>query len=813
MKLTTLPIYHNTSDHRLPIYSFIYFNSYLITCSQNQINFYFIEIENNKMSKFTLFQKMNISGNILCSISSDDLLYFGVDSSIIYIIKYNNNTSSFVCIHQILIGTLDIICMKIFNKYLIAGGLDGILNIINISTNQLIRKININEVINYLDIKKVNKLIDENVIYGLNIFNDQLIVFTINRFYVFNNDFQLIKNNGDMFNGLNNELYFSKSAITDSGSYLLIPLCFLNGEHVVEILNKDFKRVYSLCGHIKTIESVAVSKYVKMKESINNINKADNSFNDTFDTSFLGNIKQINNYEFLIATASQDRTLCIWTSAYEKPLIILKNFTCLPVMHMEFFGIELICSSYDGFMKRLIFDEYEIVNNIEETKQQTSNEGFKNLELIGIKNWSDVNNYKSIDNDYINEKIERSKKKIEEDWEGLDNVFKPFNNTFNDNATISSNHVDKESNHVDKESNQVDKESIQVDKESNHVEINTQTQQKMSKKFKIIAPIQETPKMYKSKKNTFFAIFKNSPTIPSHEISHDSKTAFTSDFNINGGEELIFGDYQIKSTTQSLRVSFLNKELYSIISSYRLLCFNTKYLIIYKDVLKIYKIESGSLLFPFYKFIKIYSLDIYRRELLILLHDSINIINLKSGKVINKIPLTSGVLISCQFDTLYYIIVIFKDEGKFYYNKNTDTWNSLNSSITNSVFSEETYFSSNDICGISETFESLEYEFIKNIDIIKTKKSIYYKIYLIKKIKTIIEKFASLIYKSSVLEIKLVSMVKKYVKYSKKYGFGNEAIDSIAKICAMLESKGIKVTANEVWDVTVDGYNKSVILQ
>ncbi|KAF7700692.1 Protein HIR2 [Cucumispora dikerogammari] len=1158
MKLTTLPVFHNSPLHRLPIFTFVFYKpqsscvTYLITCSHNGIKIYCVNItsifdskyintnnnERNNVSVKPLTQPsssadkvtdnvvdlspsvegnsslidspanleeprslcsspdntankpgesgytdasinntfisllhrpqiINLQGNILCSHVYNDTLYFAGDAGTVYIIKYNYqppstdsvqteyNISRFSIHHSQKLSSFDLMCLTTYNNYLITGGVEGILYIINPTSFITHSNINITELLNKLGIKKANELVDENTIYGINVFNNQLLVFTVNRILIFDKELKLVTTKDEFFKGFNSELHFSKSAIisytpndiinnntSNDNEYLLVPLCFNNNRHVVEVLDKNYEKVYTLFGHINTIECVAVSNELifiktdidndldidtdpvmdKVRNNVNNIDseEVDSSLHDVYDTSFMDNNeihqpqrssqsphicsnesalgfpdtggdfhptnllgdtlagqlvsvtgdisvepgdktadsrstvtntgsaaatiikngKNINSPQLLIATSSQDKTLCIWSTSADKPLLILKNFTTLPILHMVFIKNTLICSSYDGYLKRLVFDEYCDPNYSEEVASQASSDKrietkqaetninnynnwgkWKNLFLKGNKRTlsSEVCNYQSqqthsqqphpqsqqstgsqqsqlqntnSENDsdssvqtgiqaQINEEVLNDEIKARV-LSGEENAMAK-NDT--GNTTLRTDSVEYKCgsdtkadvvHSVDKgNENKGDKQNISRQnnpplKQAAEKHENKQEEPILKKPlFTIISPVPPdsysggppsapalqpalsstypTATHFKSKKNTYFAIFKNStPVIVPHEVvpnvssnctifdinSTETSVAFE-DFNItlssvtsntmeattntrqhnsasrktttkktvgrkhmadktvdrnhletenivkepdykpptkNGSSssnknKLLSATAATKSGTNNnyntLIISYQTHYLYTLplTAPVSLLCFNTEYLIIYVNttlLLHVYSICEGKLLYPLMLFTKIFTLDIFNHELLILLYGAIHIMCLKTGKIINIISIHPGTLICTQYDMVYYIIIMYKELGKFYYNKKRGVWCSMgeafisnsnnNNSNTNeiNILNDEMYFDPTDLLLYSDvyntnsnnnnnslrlgtTLQILEYEFIKGMDLLKSYASTYEK--------------------------------------------------------------------------------------
>lgn len=823
MKVSILPVYHNTPEYRLPIYSFILFNEYIITTSAYGVQVYIkscVDADiNAHENKTAVHQQIKLPGNILTSAVHNNILYVAGDTATIYIFMYNSSTKMFDDVGSVKNDTLDITKIYIYNNLLISGGLDGILNVYTINNTSLYikKKVNINEIITQKCNKTNSGLVDENIIYGIISFNGDLCILTVNNIFVFNSNIELIKSVGSMFEGsTSSELYFSKPAnINDQ--YLICGLGNRNGACSVEILDRDLERGMCLMGHARPTEVIAAStplKFIKsslcdteIEETVSEIDKSliieDEESKPAEKEKKLGNL-----VETLIATSSQDKSLVIWSNKRSIPLMVFKNFSTLPVMHMEFVGNILYIATYDGFLKRILFDEFE-----ESDKAQKTDTSFvshqipvwRKFELSNKKNTEEQEKKQVV-------QIEKRKKledKAEKEMKELDSLYRPFD-VLNLEKESKKGEIEEEStkkrkisiNNVPTEDgNEKEIEAVKLENKTNDDispssmnEKKTDKEEKGKKlKFKVLEPLKDSGKAWKSKKNTFLAIFKNVATnAPKHPIQNNSENKSTVRTFENNQKEAInekytYGDFTVQVKPVELQIFYQNNILYSIKESPKLLCFNSKHLAVFRNTeLKIFDIKSSNLIFPTFHFRKVHSIDIYKNEILLLLDSSIKVIDLRTGKIHHNIELPYGLIINIQFDSLYYIVIVYKEGKRLYFNKTRGMLCSMDSSNKDSVFSEECFYEPNQNMNQFTDFgtDNIEYEYIKYYDILKMKTNKYKKPFIIRYMLKILCTYADIL-DGPIGEEK----IKKFVKDMRRICHKNALVDTFNNVLIEIASK------------------------
>lgn len=151
---------------------------------------------------------------------------------------------------------------------------------------------------------------------------------------IYNISGQLTAKNEKIFQGNVLESFFSRMSFSRDSKFLAVGLSFNNKANSVEILDTNLKRMYSLMGHVAPTEVVAFNP---------NIFKKDERY-------------------YVIAVASQDRSVSLWCSCNHRPFVLLKNIVKAPVLDMCWSkqGDILLMCTYDGEVKRLQFLKDEL---------------------------------------------------------------------------------------------------------------------------------------------------------------------------------------------------------------------------------------------------------------------------------------------------------------------------------------------------------------------------------------------------------------------------------------------------------------------
>lgn len=145
---------------------------------------------------------------------------------------------------------------------------------------------------------------------------------------------QLLAKNEEIFQGNVLESFFSRMSFSRDSRFLAVGLSFNNKANSVDILDMNLKSMYSLLGHVAPTEVVAFNP---------NMFKKDERY-------------------YIIAVASQDRSVSLWNSCNHGPFVLLKNIVETPVLDMCWSkqGDVLLMCTYDGEVKRLQFRKDEL---------------------------------------------------------------------------------------------------------------------------------------------------------------------------------------------------------------------------------------------------------------------------------------------------------------------------------------------------------------------------------------------------------------------------------------------------------------------
>jgi hypothetical protein len=199
-----------------------------------------------------------------------------------------------------------------------------------------------------------------------------------------------------------------------------------------------------------------------------------------------------------------------------------------------------------------------------------------------------------------------------------------------------------------------------------------------------------------------------------------------------------FGDFEINLNKERscLSVTRDSSLFYKIYGEIKVICASSKYLCVYSDVLKIFELRTGNLLFPAIGTVGICFIDIMKDKILYLEIDGRLTIIDKQIVTTTTIP-SSGELLSVNFSKNYFIICKFKDH-EYFLDKSTGLWY-LKKKEWNTPDTTDTDYTNT----IDETLDKLENDFL----IFKTAKNH-------QKMKNVVKKFIKKIgHSNSVQEV------------------------------------------------------------
>ncbi|KAG0435906.1 Protein hir1 [Dictyocoela muelleri] len=672
MKIYETEIYHGSLTRRKPIFSITSHNEIIATGSiDGELRVWknllpFQELKGHSGAVMCL--RFNKNGKILISASDDGKIC-------IYKKKIFFEPFKTISAHK-----SDITALVFSDNFLISGSLDGNVFIFDNKTFKKIRELKVEPV------KGVALSGDSEV----------LAVQTETKLYIYVN-FSLIKIINCIFEGEVKECFFSRLSWSPDSKYLAVGLSFNNFENSVEIINRqNYESAYSLIGHVAPVEVVAFSPHIFNKDNVN---------------------------YYIIATASQDKSLSLWCSQNTYPPLLLKNFSNQPILDLHWAGTTLITSSYDGFVKIVEFKDelgniggnicdeeitipFSLLNiefskfrenflkEIDEKlksdvcyssppisihkkeepsviydsviKNQKNNDGINNINDINSVN-NDINSVNNDNNDINN--INDINNVI--DINDINNI-NIINNINNINIINDINDINSvnDINNVN-DINTVNNDDINNVKNFNN-DLSTQTSFENLK----IKSTENTTKTKKEKKRIKPILIENpedkeivESKINSYYVlfkSTSQKTTYKKfiEFRKTINEFKI----EVDNKLNLIRVYRSNHQLYTIkcfsISSF---CANKDYLVINSNKnniseIFIYKLESGVLIFPTLCLSTVIAIDI--KDIYLLLVDvnkQFRIINLIKRKIKVQDYILDGTLLNIYFDKKYFLISVYEN--------------------------------------------------------------------------------------------------------------------------------------------------------
>lgn len=251
--------------------------------------------------------RFSIKGTFLASASDDKAVnIYRKENQFSFAKKLNHHKS-------------DVVGLGWTHDHLLSAGCDGIINFYETRSFGLTKKIRETLFLKGLAIDPLCKQFCVQYDKGIQMYN-------ING--------QLMAKNEEIFQGNVIESFFSRMSFSRDSKFLAVGLSFNNKANSVEILDMNLKRMYSLLGHVAPTEVVAFNP---------NVFKKDERY-------------------YVIAVASQDRSVSLWCSCNHRPFLLLKNVVEAPVLDMCWSkqGDVLMMCTYDGEVKRLQFRKDEL---------------------------------------------------------------------------------------------------------------------------------------------------------------------------------------------------------------------------------------------------------------------------------------------------------------------------------------------------------------------------------------------------------------------------------------------------------------------
>ncbi|KAM0674755.1 hypothetical protein GVAV_001945 [Gurleya vavrai] len=470
----------------------------------------------------------------------------------------------------------------------------------------------------------------------------------------------------------------------------------------------------------------------------------------------------------VIAVGSQDRSVSLWSSKNPKPFLLIKNIFNQPILDMFWDEKTLFVCSYDGFIKKLIFNDLELgldSENFELFSEEKVQIPYSKINLDisenGIESYLD--NYKNFVSvtedeykDFVESNIFNNKKKESE----LLNTFsegsqskneKKLSNRFNETKQINKNETINLNSFAEKIKNSFEnmqsvfsyeiknkKKTVKPNLSDSNIskkeiktknllsenqnnqksifikdEITSNKNKTEKKRIKplLIAPLTKENNVIIDKSRDCFFLFKSEKEdkIKNFPEIENDLVFKVKEFTVN-----ILNEEKSKITVKRGTKDFY-KLFYDRISHF---CGNEFYICFVInneafDSLVIYHLDTGILAYPIITIRKIITIDILKYSLLILKGDSsFQIIDLKKGKEIlcGKLPANTN-LINIKLHEKYFILAYYEN-NIFFYDKNLKLWLKKDHQFNTILLSDKNENENfDDSSEFDETLNKLEYKF------------------------------------------------------------------------------------------------------
>lgn len=412
---------------------------------------------------------------------------------------------------------------------------------------------------------------------------------------------------------------------------------------------------------------------------------------------------------YIIALASQDLSISLWSTASPRPFLLVKNFTEAPVLDLCWDGTTLYASSYDGIVKKLVFapgELGEVTAPGEEEEEFELPFSTKNIELQKSR-------AARRERPDLNEKIARvplgdfviNDQKLEEIIEDSRNK-KPAAGAPNNASAAKDSKTNERAGATENAANsktanaKKDEETAGSvagnDPNANRLTITDGTNIKPNAKRLTPVMLERDEKVPVVVKSTGRSVVLFDTSIPER-----LRLAKTEPFKQTIGDFLI----ELNAASTKLTVQRNMKPFYAITALINKVCFNEKFLVVFTAHVQAYDLATGCLLLP-YILVRAAYVDLMGDRLLIVnCSGDFSVVSLGGGRTRSgRLPRTKG-LQRVALHGRYYILAEYTD-GTVCYNKEMGLWMALDPPFNSITTAGTDFYNDTD-----ETLSQLESSF------------------------------------------------------------------------------------------------------
>lgn len=415
-----------------------------------------------------------------------------------------------------------------------------------------------------------------------------------------------------------------KLSFSPNGKFISLGLQFNRKQPTVDILDLELNTLYSLVGHVAPCEVTAFCPLGLKNEGVSHS---------------------------VLAVASQDLSLSLWSTVNPRPFLLVKNLTEQPILDLFWDELSLYVSSYDGVVKKLEFEAKELGHPGKAEEEAAFEMPFSEENAEMQRNYE-----RRLERLDFGEKIEVIK---------LGDLILCGDNNDQLNKTRVVDALSKEDNNSVIVNNNINSDVINNDNNS----ASTLNPIITPAPKRIMPVMVDKPKSAPviSKTNSSFIVLYDA------NLPEKLKITKTSPFSQT------YGDFTVTlSPSTSLTVLRASRPLYSISGPCHKVCLNETFLAVYTTHVQVYCLETGTLILPFIS-IRLAFMDLLDSNLLLLdSYGDFTVLNLTTGKALNgKLPKTKG-LVRIQLNSSHFLLAQYDDGELLFYRRKLKTWLAIN---------------------------------------------------------------------------------------------------------------------------------------
>jgi len=458
-------------------------------------------------------------------------------------------------------------------------------------------------------------------------------------------------------------------SFSPSGKFISLGLQFNRRLPTVDVLDQELRTVYSLVGHVAPCEVSAFCPHALRR----------------------------GRQHAVLAVASQDLSVSLWTTLSPRPFLLVKNLTEMPVLDLMWDGLVLYASSYDGAVKKIEFeedelgtrgefeeeDEFEMPLSEENVEIQRRYEGrAEKLDFGERVEVIKLSEFRLVDvDDRVDDRVVGGVNDIKAAEGEVNDIKAADNKAAEVNLAEGKAAEDKPAN--DKAADKPTDNKTTDKLTDNNLPDKPTEDNKLTELVKVSGPKRITPVMLDKPNSATVSKLTNSSLLVLYDSNIPDKLKLSRSLPFSTTK----GDFRVELTPACLSVFRASRLLYSIQGPCAKVAVNDDLLVVYTAHVQIYHLHTGTLAMPFIA-IRLACLDLLGSRVLLLdAYGDFTVLSLAAtgpGAVAGKLPRTKG-LARLQLSDSHFLLAEYQGGELLFYSTGLGLWLAINpgfSSIT-----------------------------------------------------------------------------------------------------------------------------------